>query len=73
MVGLLLVGDATASAFDHRNLEGLQAFADKHVVGTNLMLHDGLWIFYFLSHKGDLYRKALSKRSFLIEERPANI
>lgn len=34
------------------NLAGVQKFAERHVLGTPLRLHDDLWISYFLATKG---------------------
>lgn len=34
------------------NLAGIREFAEKHVLGTPLRLHDDLWISYFLASKG---------------------
>ena len=40
------------------NLQGLQAFAERHVVDSNLLFHDDLWVSFFLTSRDVQIRRA---------------
>jgi hypothetical protein len=50
--GLTLGQGCDGFSFWRPNLDGVRAFAERHIDNTNLMFHDDLWISFFLASKG---------------------